>query len=220
MNNITILVFLLLGVFACKKVEKPKPETYEDDLPSTLHNAVVKSLPPHDYLQYVDTAYTYPLSQGQSIIIENSFPKGGVIYTDSYGKEYVYAVFWTRILNNTDSLIEYSLAFPEDMVELPSSRDNSFKIRLPNDVMTLDKAAEFNYGLADLDFSLDHAALPPQMQGTISAGDAYMFYVAVLFDHGVDGVVRSRLSLKGQKLLYNVNGKEIHCGQVSIPKQY
>ena len=45
--------------------------------------------------RWIYTKYEYTDSIGQSLIIQNSFPKGGTKYTDPNGEVYNYAVFFT-----------------------------------------------------------------------------------------------------------------------------
>jgi hypothetical protein len=42
---------------------------------------------------WIDTKYEYTDSNGASLIIQNSFPRGRVKYTDPNGEVYNYAVF-------------------------------------------------------------------------------------------------------------------------------
>ena len=51
--------------------------------------------------EYIDTRFEYADDTGKYLIIENSLPKGGLKYTYPNGEEYVYAIFWARITNET-----------------------------------------------------------------------------------------------------------------------
>jgi len=53
--------------------------------------------------RWIYTKYEYTDSIGKSLIVQNSFPKGGTKYTDPDGEVYYYAVFFTRIINETDN---------------------------------------------------------------------------------------------------------------------
>src|SRR6266513_3845048 len=106
---------------------------------------------------WIDTKYEYTDSNGASLIIQNSFPRGGVKYTDPNGEVYVYAVFWTRIINETDNPLKLKIDFPVDSYEVPSLPGKYFKILVPRDTMTLDKEPLFNYGLTDLESFLDNS---------------------------------------------------------------
>ena len=179
--------------------------------------------------------YEYTDSIGKSLIIQNSFPKG-VLYTDSNGKEYAKATFWTRIINETDNPLELTIDFSGDSYEFPSSVGSSvggyYKIILPSDTMTRDKEDLFNYGLTDsfLDNSIDK---PSSLKRTINPKKSSGFYVVRLFiipksgwqsvkgDGNIHrnseyGTTRAGFSLKGQNLFYTLNGKEIHCGSINL----
>jgi hypothetical protein len=67
---------------------------------------------------WIDTKYEYTDSNGASLIIQNSFPRGGVKYTDPNGEVYYYAVFFTRIINETDNPFELTIDFFGDSYEL------------------------------------------------------------------------------------------------------
>lgn len=86
------------------------------------------------------TKYKYTDSKGASVIIENSFPKGGMRYTGPKGEEYVYAVFWTRIINETANPLELKIDFPVDSYEIPDFPGKYYKILIPSDTMTIENA--------------------------------------------------------------------------------
>jgi hypothetical protein len=178
----------------------------------------------------IHTKYEYTDSIGKSLIIQNSFPKG-VLYTDSNGKEYAKATFWTRIINETDNPLELTIDFSGDSYELPSSVgssvDNYRKIILPSDTMTRDKEDLFGYGLTDVDSFLDDSIdKPSSLKRTINSKKSSGFYVIRLLikpksgwqrvKGDGNGYTRAGFSLKGQNLFYTVNGKEIHCGKVNL----
>jgi hypothetical protein len=62
---------------------------------------------------------------------------------------YVYAVFWTRTINETDNPQELKIDFPVNSYEVPSLPGKYFKILVPPDTMTLDKEPLFNHGLTE-----------------------------------------------------------------------
>jgi hypothetical protein len=174
----------------------------------------------------IDTKYEYTDSDGKSLIIQNSFPKG-ILYTDSNGKEYVKVTFWNRIINETDNPLELTIDFSGESYEFPgsvgSSVNSHFKIILPSDTMTRDKEDLFNYGLTFLDNSIDK---PSSLKRTINPNKSSSFYVLRLFikpksgwlkvKADGNGTTRAGFSLKGQNLFYTLNGKEIHCGKVNL----
>ena len=87
----------------------------------------------------IHTMYEYNDSNGARLIIQNGFPRGGIKYTDPNGEVYVYAVFWTRIINETDNPLDLKIHFPVDSYEVPSLPGKYYKILVPPDTMTFDK---------------------------------------------------------------------------------
>ena len=175
------------------------------------------------------TKYEYTDSIGKRLIIQNSFPKGGIKYTDSNGEVYVYAVFWTRIINETDNPLELKIDFPVDSYEVPSLPGKYFKILVPPDTMTLDKEPLFNHGLADLESFLDKSIhKSSSLKRTINPKESSGFYVVILcLVEGAHGTLRTGLSLKGQNLFYRIkidgsksnsksSDKEIRCGSINL----
>jgi len=161
---------------------------------------------------YTDSTYTD--STGIVVTIQNSFPKGGLRYTDPTGKDFVYVIFWTRVINETASPLELTINFPADSFALPSSSYTYFKLFLPPDTMTLDKEPLFNYGL-DLEPFLDKSInKPSKLQRTINPIDSCLFYVVAISNYGVDGVIRAEFSLEGQDVFYRIDTIEFKCGQI------
>ncbi len=167
-----------------------------------------------DMGQNFHTEFKYVDSINKGITIKNSYPKGGEIYTDPNGKEYVYVVFWTCITNETDSDLEITIDFPIDSFTVHSSPDVNFNFYLPKEEMTIEKAGLFSYGL-DLKSFLDkNIDQPSELLVTISPKDSHSFYVVALSNRGVNGVVRAGFELQKQELLYKINNYEINCGRV------
>lgn len=166
--------------------------------------------------KYLDTEYVYVDPEDKPITVENSLPKGGLKYTASSGEEYVYAVFWTRITNETEYSIELTIDFPVDSYELPSAAERYFRVLIPAETMTIDKEPLFNYGI-DVELFLKKSLYKPSsLRKTINPQSSNRFYFVVLVNNAVDGVVRAGLSIKGQKLFYTFNDKEIHCGKIIL----
>jgi hypothetical protein len=128
MNSAILLMVATAELLSCMEASKSKPETVETE---TVNSAK----------KYEDAD-----SMGNHLIIENGGPKGGG-YTDPTGKEYFKTIFWTRISNETDSLLELKIHFPLDSSELPSSLGRDFEKMLSSDTMTLDNLKLANYGL-------------------------------------------------------------------------
>jgi hypothetical protein len=161
-----------------------------------------------------DYEYTDPIGEG--LIIQNSFPKGGEKYTDPSGKVWVFAIFWTRLTNETARSLQLKVDFPVDSFNLPSSPGRYFKLFLPSDTMTREKESLYNYGLPVLNSFLDKGLQKASsLKRTIKPKESSAFYVVTLFNKGVDGTVRASFSLNGQILTYTINGKEIYCGKIN-----
>src|SRR5688500_7061584 len=62
----------------------------------------------------INTKYEYTESNGARLVIQNSFPKSAIWYTDPNGRKYIYAEFWTRIINETFDPLEVTIDFPVD----------------------------------------------------------------------------------------------------------
>ena len=180
----------------------------------------------------IPSKYEYTDSIGKRLIIENSFPKGGMKYTDPNGEVYGYVIFWTQIINETDNPLELRINFPVDSYEHPFLPGKYFKILVPADTMTLDKSPLFNYGLTDLESFLDNSIhKPSSLKRTINPKGSSGFYIVMLslrVEGTESGMLRTGLSLKGQDLIYRISRytstspislideKEIHCGSINL----
>jgi hypothetical protein len=171
------------------------------------------------------------------VTIQNSFPKGDR-HTDSSGKVYGIAIFWTRVINETPNPLELTINFPADSFAILSSPDFYLKIFLPPDSMTLDKVPLYNYGIASLTSFLDTGLnKTTRLQRTIDPNEECLFYTAVLqyqvpnqvprlhrpgLHQGGGGVTRTALVLKDQRLFYRISidrdSQLIHCGQIVFKK--
>lgn len=202
---IAILILVTTGLFSCKQDHKSTSDS-------------VKKVQSKKLDKNVYTKYVYTDSNGGSVTIQNSFPKGGIRYTDSKGDVYVYAVFWTQISNKTDNPLELNIDFPPDSFEIPTLPGKYFKVLIPKDTMTFEKAPLFNYGLTDLKPFFDkNIDKPSSLKRTINPKESSAFYLVTLrLFEGVGGVLRTELSLKGQNLYYKINNKEIQCGSINL----
>lgn len=171
-------------------------------------------------------------TENHGLTIQNSFPKGDG-YTDSSGKIFGIAIFWTRIINQTANLLELTINFPGDSLIVNSSPDSYLKLFLPPDTMTLDKVSLYGYGITDLKYALDTGLNNPSvLQRTINAKEDFIFYVGVLSDRVPDkesggrqtgvrqeaGITRTALVLKDNNLYYRIgvdlDSIFIPCGQI------
>ena len=180
--------------------------------------------------QGIDTEYKYADATSKGVIIQNSLPRGGLLYSDPADKESGYVIFYNRIINETASPLELTINFPADSIPLPSWTNTYFNFFLPPpDTMTLDTKISynyfsdeepFNYGL-DIKSYLDNSRNKPTMlQRTINPKDSCLFYVLVISTYKVDDVgrpefsARAGFSLEGQDLFYRINTIEFKCGQL------
>lgn len=168
----------------------------------------------------MDTESKYIDPTGKTITIRNSLPKGGG-YTDPTGKKSGYGIFWTRVINETDSTFELTINFPADSFAIFRQPDSWLKLFLPPDKMSPDKEPLFDYGAAGLKSFLDTGLSKPTMlQRTINPKEEYIFYIGLLFKVPDNGPIRTGLVLKGQDLFYRVSivkqldSALIACGQI------
>lgn len=176
------------------------------------------------------TQYEYTDSMGKSLVIQNSFPRGE-LYTGPNGQEYVRKIFWTRIINETGNPLEVTIDFSGDSYEVPglgeSAESRYFKLLIHPDTMTREKDGLFNHGLNNLDsFLANGLDKPSSLKRTIHPNESSGFYVVRLaiitksdklgVKAGGSGVTRAGFSLKGQKLVFTLNGKQFDCGKVDL----
>lgn len=166
------------------------------------------------------TEYYYTDALNNGITIQNSYPKGGLSYTDPQsGMEYAYVVFWTAITNETESNLEMKVIFPKNSFTKPSSPGINFTLYLPTDKPTPEKEQRIDYGLDLKSFLDEHIGQPAELTATIYPNDVYRFYTVALSDQGIDGVVRAGFALNGQDLIYTLSGHEIDSGSIRAQKK-
>jgi hypothetical protein len=182
----------------------------------------------------IHTKYEYTDSMGKRLIIQNGLPRGGLRYTDPNGEVYAYAIFWTRIINETDNPLELKIDFL-DSYEVPSLPGKYYKLLVTPETMTLDKIPLFNYGRTGLESFLDkNIHKSSSLKRTINPKESFGFYVVKLGlvsegPRGAGDILRTGLSLKGQDLFYRVSvynnspasaslisEKEVHCGSINL----
>ena len=220
------ILFLMLAFYTtCGGQNKTAPS--KNNIKSETKDVVTS---PGSDERNILTKYEYTDSIGKRLIIQNGPPRGGSRYTDPDGEVYGYAVFWTRIINETDNPLELKIDFL-DSYEVPSFPGKYFKVKVPPDTMTRDKEDLFSYGLTNLESFLDNSIhKPSSLKRTINPKELSGFYVVKLSD-GTEGggILRTGLILKGQDLFYRVsvyknspapssliNEKEIDCGSINL----
>lgn len=215
-----ISILMIVGIISCKESNKSTSETSAtgyQEVGQTKEVLVEKTFFNKIEDKYIHTKYEYNNSTEKQLLIQNSYPKGGLKYTDSRGKDFTYAIFWTQITNKADYQLDLNIEFSGDSLELPNSLSTYFKLFLPEETMTPEKVPLFNYGLENLKLSLDNDFdKPSSLQKTINSKESCIFYVVVLTNKGVDGVVRAGFSLEDQNVLFRFNKKEIKCGYIEF----
>ena len=216
-NCIIILISAVL--ISCGKDRRSTPNAVNTKIVEPLENIII-SKPinsKEDYKEFIDTKFEYTDSNNKNVTIENSLPRGGLNFTDKFEKNYVYFIFWSRITNETDIPFKLNLEISEDSYELPSSLNNNFRIVFPIEKIQFDKILLFNYGLSNLKSTLDNKLENSNiLKTTIKSNETVAFYVIILFEKSVDGIVRTGLSLKDNKVYYMVNDEEIYIGNYNI----
>lgn len=139
----------------------------------------------------IDTEIKYTDSIGNSVIIQNSGPRGGWEFTDASGIRFGHRVFWTRVINEDDTPLELTITFPADSFVLPGP-DSYTKVFLHPDGLTQENKISFDSGKAT-DYALnlfrDTTSLkslrhiPTKLQKTINPEGALLFYTVVLRHH-------------------------------------
>ncbi len=214
-KNLLILIFTAIGLFSCKPENKSAKDV-KRVLDSVKNNQNKKQLALN---KAIYSKYDYTDLKGKSVTIQNSLSKGGVRYTDPKKEVYVYAVFWTRIINETASPLELKIDFPVNSYEIPDLPGKYYKILIPSDTMTLEKIPLFNFGLTDLEiFFNKNIDKPAALKRTIKPKEATGFYVVTLRSVGGKqyGILRTELILREQNLFYKIRDKEIKCGSINL----
>ncbi|SNR14712.1 hypothetical protein [Tenacibaculum jejuense] len=164
----------------------------------------------------------YSESNNNGIILQNSFPKGG-LYKGSKKEYFNYSclVFFSRVINQTKKTVELTVDFPTDKIGIPNSPNTFVKLFLSSDKMSLEKQSLFNYGLTDFD-TLDDSTI---VQKTIQPNEDHLFYViAIFFQTKNDaknenrGGNRTELVLREDNLYYKMlpQIELMHCGKINF----
>ncbi|SNR43942.1 hypothetical protein SAMN04488009_1733 [Maribacter sedimenticola] len=212
---ITLLTTVLL--FSCKQEHKNEftPKSLANTTLTSTASNENKKIQLDSIAAWIDTTYLYTITKGKQIIVQNSLPKGGLTYTFSNGQKFVYGIFWSRIINTTETPFELSVKMPKTSIPQGTSFDNSLNVLLPNATMRIDKVPLFNYGLTDLAAALENTLQKPTLlKLTIPPKETNIFYVITLFKKGLNDKVRAGFFFKDNKAWYRVNDTEIPCGLV------
>jgi len=222
-KTITILILTIIGYFACGQSDQPTKDKVTRKViaeePIPIHKSEIHT---QEYSadNRIHTEANYADSTGSRIIIQNGFPRGGGRVSDDI--DYGHAVFWSRLQNKTDSLLEITINFPADSIIIFPSSNGYIKLLVPQDTMTMDKVSVFSYGLDNIKtFIESNFHQSSQIHRTIKPNEETMFYVILLshFASSDQVIRRTGLFLEGQDLLYRLSiddstSKIIPCGQI------
>ena len=214
-KNTLLLIWLTFCLFSCNQNSKSTLEKNNQSEKTSDKN--------------VYTKYKYTNSEGGSITIENSLPKGGLKYTDVKGEIYNYVVFWTRIMNQTDNTLELNINFPLNSYEVPSLPGKYYEILIPSDTMIIEKSPLYLYGLTNFEtFLNNNIHKESNLKRTINSKESTGFYVVMLcLSEGAHGTMRTELNLEEENLFYKVkvdgsntnnksSDKQIRCGNINL----
>ena len=214
-KNTLLLIWLTFCLFSCNQNSKSTLEKNNQSEKKSDKN--------------VYTKYKYTNSEGGSITIENSLPKGGLKYTDVKGEIYNYVVFWTRIMNQTDNTLKLNINFPLNSYKVPSLPGKYYEILIPSDTMTIEKSPLYLYGLTNFEtFLNNNIHKESNLKRTINSKESTGFYVVMLcLSEGAHGTMRTELNLEEENLFYKVkvdgsntnnksSDKQIRCGNINL----
>lgn len=215
-----LLIIVTAGLFSCKHANKSVTENVDIE---TVNSEKITQID-----KDIFTKYEYSDSEEKRITIENGYLRGGIKYIDPNGNDISYAVFWTRIINETANPLELEIDLPINSYEISNFPGKNFKILVPNYNITLDKIPLINQ--TDLISFLDNNINKPALfKRTINPKESSGFYFVMLISTlEATGMARTELKLKGQELFYKISRysntkaetiideKEIHCGSINL----
>lgn len=226
-KHLIILLFILINIlYSCGQSTKSSSGKATNELTTDsikLDETVIKN-EPFSMDRYVHTEADYTDTTGKGIIIQNSYPRGGGPLPTPSGASYGHAVFWSRVINKTDTPLSLQIHFPADSFLVLPSPTIHFKLLVPPDTMTLDKVSTFSFGLENIQsFVYRNFYQVSELQRSIPPNEDAMFYVILLshLSNNEQGVGRTGLFLEGRELFYklSVNAdvfKVLPCGKVAF----
>lgn len=118
-----LLIIVVAGLLSCKQWSKTTPQIIDKESLNGVKNVQNE--------KDIYSKYEYTDSNGKSIFIQNGYPRGGVKYTAPNGKVCGYAVFWTRIINETDNPLELKIDLPVNSYEISNFPGKYFQVLVP-----------------------------------------------------------------------------------------
>jgi len=223
-NSLIFFILITTWLCSCGPTSNFRVRKVEEDgarQRSLIHDIEKKS--GYSYI-YEDT--TYASHTGNGITIQNSGPKVGNIepglpYVDASGRRYFFAAFWTRIINGTETTMEFEVNFPANEFPLSPPSDPYLKLLIPPDKMTVDKLPLYSYGLTGMkDFVDTNFDSATKLQKTIGPNEEHMFYI-ITISYQAGGPARASITLKENELFYRISmgahgPLEIPCGRIAL----
>ena len=182
-------------------------------------------------IQYDKDIYTqneYRDADGKRIIIQNGYPRGGRKYSDPKSNVSSYAVFWTRIINETNNSLELNIDFPLKSYEISNFPGKYFKVLVSPDTISPENTKEIDLTALESFFDANYDQ-SSSLKRTIHSNESSGFYIAMLImTEEATGMTRTELKLKGQDLIYKISRYsltkpltlideiEIQCGSVTL----
>lgn len=225
-KNLILSILTVTWLCSCgqRSSSKTGDIAIESEIEASSKDRNIQLSQNQDLERYIYADTTYTSSAGKGITIQNSFPKGGGIapdgtqYFDSSGKSYAFAVFFTRIINETNSPIEVNINFPAESFAIFDPPDSYLRLFLPKDTYAYDKLPLYNYGLTGIKSFLDtNFNKASKLQKMISPNEEHFFYVATLC-YLAGGTPRAALILKEQDLYYNMSIAPNGSGTIPVGK--
>ena len=158
--------------------------------------------------QRISKTNWYSETNTNGVVIQNSFPKGGP-YKGPTKRNFNYShlVFYTRVVNETETPLELTINFSADSIPIPHSPDTFVKLFLQPLFVT----------------ELESFDKPTTFQRTIKPKAECLFYVVAIFYQTIAtpenrdrGGNRAELIMKGQDLFYRMPPTidSLLCGQI------
>ena len=218
-NHFIILIVILIGILSCNQethslIDLIKSKTLKKNELECVQSQI-DLVDIND--EFTFSKYYYLNSDGQQIIIENSLPKGGFLKNIPYSDRRFYAVFWTQIINETDNSIKLTFRIPNKDFELYSSPGTFFNLFISNDTINTEMKYQFNYGLDIENLIESNRNQKLEINKIIYPKTSSSLFLISLFNHGVNGPIRTELKFDNCKLNYRVNELEINVGFLKTP---
>ena len=230
-TSLMFLVLVAIGLCSCGQsgastIVKDKIDLETQGSVETNKSQKTATYNPGKYINaesiYTDSIYNAP--SGIVVRIQNSFPRGGP-YIDPSGKSFGQAIFWTRVINESETPIELSISFPADSFAILPTPESYLKLYLPPNIMAPDKESMYNYGATGLKSFLDTGIRETTyLRKTLDPKEECLFNIGAL-SYQSGGIVRAGLIFKDQALFYKIgilphfDSEIFPCGQIGLKKK-